>query len=301
MAHKQVDDRFEASEKNIREMKEMIVDPTKAVEGFSADLRETKRELQLSAVTKSASQSSKGKEKVGEHIVPQKNEDDDDEDLTSPTGERLKFKRLKMPAFSGEHLDSWVYQAEMYFETHYLTECEKVKVSVISFDPDIVDWFCWANKRRQIKTWEELKSRLFSRFQPPQEGTLMARFLVLKQVSIVADFCKKFEIYSAPIPHVAEDVLKNAFLNGLQPAIRAEVMSRRSMGLEETMEEVQLIQDRNIAIALSEVEFGSGQTGLRQTGLSQTSRFINRGGLTKAQTGATYKGLTKGNEAHLVR
>lgn len=291
MAQKQVDERLEANEKNMREMKEMITNLTKVVEGFAVDLRETKRELQSYVVTKSATQSSKGKEKVGEQSTAEMNEDDDDEEITPHTGERLKFKRLEMPVFNGEHPDSWVYRAETYFEMHYLTEREKVKVSVISFEPDIVDWFCWANKRRRIKSWEELKSRLFSRFRPPQEGTLMARFLALKQDGTVAEFRKKFEIYSAPIPHVAEDVLENSFLNGLKPQIRADVLSRRPIGLEEIMEEAQLVEDRNIAISLSEEINGSGQNyGL-----------LNKGAQMKTHTTATYKSPTKGNEAHQVR
>lgn len=66
----------------------------------------------------------------------------------------------------------------------------------------------------------------------------------------------KFEIYSTPIPGLAEEVLENTFLNGLCPAVRAEVISRRPCSLEEIMEEAQLVEDRNLAmdIALSEIK-----------------------------------------------
>lgn len=75
----------------------MITNLSKTVEKVVEELRETKRELQLSTITKCTSQSLKGKEKVGE--------------------------------------------VESYFEMHYLTEGEKVKVFVVSFEPNVVNWF----------------------------------------------------------------------------------------------------------------------------------------------------------------
>lgn len=55
--------------------------------------------------------------------------------------ERRKYKHLEMPIFLGEHPDSWVHRAEHYFEIHELSDDEKIKVAIIAFAPNVVDWF----------------------------------------------------------------------------------------------------------------------------------------------------------------
>lgn len=46
-----------------------------------------------------------------------------------------------MSIFSGERPDSWVYGVKHFFDIHELSEDEKVKVTVVAFAPDVVDWF----------------------------------------------------------------------------------------------------------------------------------------------------------------
>ncbi|KAA0056273.1 retrotransposon protein [Cucumis melo var. makuwa] len=61
---------------------------------------------------------------------------------------------------------------------------------------------------------------------------------------------------SAPLPYVAESVLRDAFLTGLEPALQAEVISRHPQTLEECMKEAQLVNDRNLALKLARAELG---------------------------------------------
>lgn len=57
-------------------------------------------------------------------------------------GDKGKYKRLEMPIFKGDPPESWVYRAEHYFEIHELTDEEKIKVAIISFDHNSVDSYC---------------------------------------------------------------------------------------------------------------------------------------------------------------
>lgn len=66
---------------------------------------------------------------------------------------------------------------------------------------------------------------------------MLSRLLRIQQEGTYEDYLKKFEIYSAPLPNTAEDVLEQAFLNGLSPEIRAEVKSRHPVGLDQCMKE----------------------------------------------------------------
>lgn len=55
---------------------------------------------------------------------------------------------------------------------------------------------------------------------------------------------------------MTEDVLEGTFLNGLRSAVRAEVISRRPVGLEDMMEHAQMVEDRDLAKILAAEELG---------------------------------------------
>ncbi|KAA0036970.1 DNA-directed RNA polymerase III subunit 1 [Cucumis melo var. makuwa] len=58
----------------------------------------------------------------------------------------------------------------------------------------------------------------------------------------------KFLNDSAPLPEMAESVLIDAFVTGLEPMLQAKVVSRHPKTLEACMKEAQLVNDRNLAL-----------------------------------------------------
>ncbi|TYK17993.1 Ty3/gypsy retrotransposon protein [Cucumis melo var. makuwa] len=133
-------------------------------------------------------------------------------DVTVEMNTTTVDKKLEMPMFLGENLESWVYRAEHFLEINNLPEAEKVKVAVVSFEQD-------------------------------EDGSYN-------------DYVKKFVNYSAPLPYMAESVLRDAFVIGLELALQAKVISRHPQTLEECMKEAQLVNDRNLALKLARVELG---------------------------------------------
>ncbi|XP_038891356.1 uncharacterized protein LOC120080793 isoform X1 [Benincasa hispida] len=211
----------------VSEMKEMLLGLCKNIEKLIEEMRESNAARKAEESGASDGRRMKMKGKV------------DEADSTPSNGgggaNKSKYKRLEIPIFAGENPESWVYRAEHYLEIHELSDQEKVKVAVISFGPDEVDWFRWSHNWRPISTWEELKRRMFEYYRPTGEGSLGARLLRIKQDSSYSDYVKKFVTYSTPLPDLVEDVLKDAFINGLEPTLRAEVISRKPNTLEEGM------------------------------------------------------------------
>lgn len=39
-----------------------------------------------------------------------------------------------------------------------MTDSEKIKVSIVHFEKDVVDWYQWANNRRKFDTSADLKA-----------------------------------------------------------------------------------------------------------------------------------------------
>lgn len=229
-----------------------------------------------SAMTKASSQKNKKEEgSSGEKTEKENEEETEQAKSTSCREDRGKLKRLEMPVFTGKNPDSWLFRAETYFEIHQLTDEEKIKVSIVSFDEWVVDWYHWAHNRKKFRDWADLKARLFKRFRPTQEGSLCERLLSIKQESTVAEYIHTFEIYSAPLPKMPDSVLENTFLNGLKPVIKAAVKSRRPVGLEEIMIQAQLIEDREMAIKLAE-EWGEWGPNAEPT-RGESSKTVNNG------------------------
>ncbi|KAA0031882.1 gypsy/ty3 element polyprotein [Cucumis melo var. makuwa] len=62
----------------------------------------------------------------------------------------------------------------------------------------------------------------------------------------VADFRERFEALSAPLSHLSDEVLESTFLNGLDPEIKAEVLSYEPVGLGQIMRAALWIEDKQM-------------------------------------------------------
>ncbi|TYK31688.1 retrotransposon protein [Cucumis melo var. makuwa] len=97
---------------------------------------------------------------------------------------------------------------------------------------------------------------MFEFFRDTGQKSLGARLIHIQQEGSYNDYVKKFVNYSAPLPYMAESVLRDAFLTGLEPTLQAKVISRHPQTLEECMKEAQLVNDRNLVMNLARVELG---------------------------------------------
>ncbi|KAL4012849.1 hypothetical protein IC575_024994 [Cucumis melo] len=119
-------------------------------------------------------------------------------------------------------------------------------VSTISFDGPALNWYRSQEEREKFTSWANLKERLLVRFRSSQDGTILGRFLRVKQESTVDDYRNLFDKLVAPLSDVPDPVVEDTFMNGLFPWIRAEVRICRPKGLAEMMEFAQLVENREI-------------------------------------------------------
>ncbi|KAA0031734.1 uncharacterized protein E6C27_scaffold696G00010 [Cucumis melo var. makuwa] len=81
-----------------------------------------------------------------------------------------------MPVFNGEDPDGWFYRAEHYFQMHLLNEREKLKIAVLSLEGKGLSWFRWTENRKRLRSWKELKERMYNRFQSREHGRRVQDF-----------------------------------------------------------------------------------------------------------------------------
>ncbi|TYK31687.1 retrotransposon protein [Cucumis melo var. makuwa] len=132
MAQRQMEERVEGTEKEIVGLKEMMIEMRKMMERLREEMRENNSYKKEESDTSDGS-IMKLKGKMEERYTTT--------ELTKLPVDRSKYKKLEMPMFLGENPKSWVYRAEHFFEINNLPESEKVKVAVVSFGQDEVDWY----------------------------------------------------------------------------------------------------------------------------------------------------------------
>ncbi|KAA0065906.1 transposon Tf2-1 polyprotein isoform X1 [Cucumis melo var. makuwa] len=160
------------------------------------------------------------------------------------TFDRSKFKKVEMPIFNGTDPDSWLFRADRYFKIHNLIESEKMPVAIISFDDPTLDWYRLQDERESFKSWDDLKQKMLTRFQTIRDGTLVGRFLTIKQETTVEEYRNRFDKYLAPVAFLQTVVLEETFMNGLSPWLKAEVEVLEPRGLVQMMKLALKIEKR---------------------------------------------------------
>ena len=108
-------------------------------------------------------------------------------------------------------------------------------VSTISFDGPALNWYRSQEERDKFLSWSNLKERLLIRFRSSRDGTILGKFLRIKQETTVEEYRNLFDKLVAPLSDVQEKVIEATFMNGLFSWIRAEVAFCRPNGLAEMM------------------------------------------------------------------
>ena len=80
------------------------------------------------------------------------------------------------------------FQGRNFFSIQQFFEAEKINMAALSFDGQALAWFQWEDRRRRMRSWNELESRLLDRFGSTQEGSLYERFLALRQEGSMTEF-----------------------------------------------------------------------------------------------------------------
>ncbi|MDV3143394.1 MAG: hypothetical protein Q8761_03150, partial [Sweet potato little leaf phytoplasma] len=151
----------------------------------------------------------------------------------------LRLRKLEIPVFSGANPYEWLHQVERYFVVNRLADSKKIEVVVLCLDAFALKWHYYEQKRRPIGCWEEFRRLLLKRFLPTKEGSLHERFFAFKQETTIAEYCEKFEDYSAPLDNLDNATLEGKFVDGLKDDIKIKLRVARPIGLDMIMETTQ--------------------------------------------------------------
>ena len=100
---------------------------------------------------------------------------------------------------------------------------EKVQAAAVCVEGGALNWLQWVEVRSPVREWAAFKTLLLDRFRPSQDGSAHEELMSLKQEGSVVEFTAQFEMLSAPLKDMSDELLKGAFITGLREDIRAEV------------------------------------------------------------------------------
>ena len=90
------------------------------------------------------------------------------------------------------------------------------------------------------------EAKVVVRFQTIWDGTLLGRFLTIKQETTVGEYRNHFDKYLAPVAFLQTIVLEETFMNGLSPWHKSEVKMLEPIGLAEMMKLALKIENREM-------------------------------------------------------
>lgn len=109
------------------------------------------------------------------------------------------FRRLELPTFNGFDPDGWVYRAERYFQINRMSEEEKMEAIALSMEGKALAWYQWIEDVKPLRTWGDFKANFLTRFRSKHEGSLMEKFLAIKQETTVEEYQERYEILASPL------------------------------------------------------------------------------------------------------
>ncbi|KAA0067257.1 transposon Tf2-1 polyprotein isoform X1 [Cucumis melo var. makuwa] len=84
------------------------------------------------------------------------------------------------------------------------------------------------------------------RFRATREGTLVGRFLTIKQETTVEEYRNRFDKLLAPVASLPTVVLEETFMNGLNPWLKSEVETLEPNGLAQMMKLALKIENKEL-------------------------------------------------------
>ena len=63
---------------------------------------------------------------------------------------RHKPASVEMPRFYGDNPESWVFQAERYFDSYNISEDHKLSLASFYLDGEAREWYRWLFRNKQL-------------------------------------------------------------------------------------------------------------------------------------------------------
>jgi hypothetical protein len=132
--------------------------------------------------------------------------------------------KLEFPKFDGSNVHEWIFRAEQFFDYYGTPDPDRLTITSVHLDKDVVPWFQMIQRTTPFHTWLEFTRALKLDFGPSIYECPRATLFKLQQTGTVAEYYLQFTSLANRVYGLSTDAIVDCFISGLTADIRRDVL-----------------------------------------------------------------------------
>jgi hypothetical protein len=160
---------------------------------------------------------------------------------------QVKSVKLDFPRFDGQNVLNWIFKAEQFFDYHNTPDADRLVISSVHLDQDVVPWFQMIQRSNPFRSWQEFTRALELDFGPSAYDCPRATLLKLAQTTSVTEYYREFNALANRVHGISNEAFLDCFLSGLQADIRRDVIALTPSNLPKAFALAKLFEEKYTA------------------------------------------------------
>ncbi|MCH79797.1 Ty3/gypsy retrotransposon protein, partial [Trifolium medium] len=157
---------------------------------------------------------------------------------------QVRSVKLDFPRFDGKDVLNWIFKAEQFFDYHNTPDEDRLMISSVHLDHDVVPWFQMIQRSHPFRSWQEFTRALEMDFGPSAYDCPRAALFKLNQTNSVAEYYKEFNALANRVYGISNEAFLDCFLSGLNGDIRRDVIALEPASLPKAFALAKLFEEK---------------------------------------------------------
>ncbi|GAU44596.1 hypothetical protein TSUD_187860 [Trifolium subterraneum] len=137
---------------------------------------------------------------------------------------QVRNVKHEFPRFDGTNVHEWIFRAEQFFYYYNTPDSDRLTISSIHLDKDVVPWYQMVQRLHPFTSWIEFTRALELDFGPSIYDCPRATLFKLTQTGTVAEYYLQFTLLANRVYGLSNDAMVDCFVSGLSNEIRRDVL-----------------------------------------------------------------------------
>ncbi|KAK2416226.1 hypothetical protein P8452_61193 [Trifolium repens] len=160
---------------------------------------------------------------------------------------QVRAVKLDFPRFDGKNVLNWIFKAEQFFDYHNTPDSDRLVISSVHLDHDVVPWYQMCQRSQPFRSWQEFTRALELDFGPSAYDCPRAALFKLTQTGTVSDYYREFNTLANRVYGVSTEAFLDCFISGLQVDIRRDVLALSPTHLPKAFALAKLFEEKYTA------------------------------------------------------
>ncbi|GAU19157.1 hypothetical protein TSUD_79800 [Trifolium subterraneum] len=172
---------------------------------------------------------------------------------------QVRNVKLEFPRFDGTNVHEWIFRAEQFFEYYDTPDLDRLTISSVHLDKDVVPWYQMLQRTHPFTSWIEFTRALELDFGPSVYDCPRATLFKLAQTGTVAEYYLQFTSLANRVYGLSNDALIDCFVSGLKDDIRRDVVLHTPISLVKAMSLAKVYEEKYSSCLKSQKNYSNSQ------------------------------------------